>query len=123
MQVDVLLKIMDFLEEYTDGYSLVIRRNRMKAIIVIDLNDTTLNEWDTDTPKCWAEIKVYTPIKGGAHGIGCVYANNNVELKPLPKRKFEIRILKKGHYEEAKYIKGYNDCLNEILGETDDRDI
>lgn len=29
----------------------------MKAIIVIDLNDTTLNEWDTDTSKCWTEIK------------------------------------------------------------------
>ena len=36
-------------------------------------------------------------------------------LKPLPKKK-EMTIIKRGQYEESKYIKGYNDCISEILG-------
>lgn len=79
----------------------------MKAILVIDLNDAQLNEWDTDTSKCWAEIKVHTPIKGGAHGIGCIYANDNVELKHMPQKKKPMRFI-----EDS----GYNECIDEILG-------
>ena len=83
----------------------------MKAILVIDLNDTTLNEWDTDTSKCWAEIKVYTPIKSGAHGIGCVYANNDVELRPMPEEK-QIR-----NTDIAGAIDyGWNSCLAALEG-------
>lgn len=87
----------------------------MKAIIVIDLNDITLKEWDTDTSKCWAEIKVHTPIKGGAHGIGCVYANDNVELKPLPKRINPLDTDLSNQLDLG-YLHGRNDCINEVLG-------
>ena len=110
----------------------------MKAILVIDLNDTTLNEWDTDVSKCWADIRVHTPIKRGTHGIGCVYANNDVELKPMPqKKKVEVNDIKDiMHVEYSiediyknKYVAdiqlatdklialGYNWCIDEILGE------
>ena len=90
----------------------------MKAIIMVDLNDTTLKEWDTDVSKCWAEIKVHTPIKGGAHGIGCVYANNDVELKPMPSKKGKYGEL--NHYDtDIHYEIGWNDCINEILGESE----
>ena len=85
----------------------------MKAIIVIDLNDTTLNEWDTNVSKCWAKVIVNTPIKGGAHGIGCVYTNDNVELKPMPER-FEPTIMTDYCLGNAD---GWNACLDEILGE------
>ena len=27
-----------------------------------------------------------------------------------------MTIIKRGQYEESKYIKGYNDCISEILG-------
>jgi len=91
----------------------------MKAIIVIDLNDTTLKEWDTDTSKCWAEIKVHTPIKGGAYGIGCVYSNDNVELKPMP-----TQVIDRNTFAiENKYMNyqdGYNACIDEILGGNDE---
>lgn len=85
----------------------------MKTILVIDLNDTTLNEWDTDTSKCWAEIKVHTPIKGGAYGIGCVYSNDNVELKPMPEKK---KYLDYDLYAGSGFDRGYNKCIDEILG-------
>lgn len=101
----------------------------MKAILVIDLNDTQLKEWDTDTSKCWAEIKVHTPIKGGTHGIGCVYANDNVELKPMPKEKEDescseydcfLTRFQGGVGDKTCYrcgeANGYNACIDEILG-------
>ena len=91
----------------------------MKAIIVIDLNNTTLKEWDTDTSKCWAEIKVYTPIKGGAHGIGCVCANNYVELKPMPNTITHYEVKASFDYDED-YALGYNKCIDEILGDIED---
>lgn len=86
----------------------------MKAILVVDVNMTQDNKhiceddeqhcplWNTDTKFCMYNL------------------NNNTKgcpLKPMPKRKFEMKILKKDKYEESKYIKGYNDCLDEILGE------
>ncbi len=110
----------------------------MKAILVIDLNDTTLKEWDTVISKCWAKVVVNTPIKGGAHGIGCVYAKNYVELKPMPqKKKVEVNEIKDIMHTEYsiediyknKYVAdirlatdklialGYNYCIDEILGE------
>lgn len=99
----------------------------MKAILVIDLNDTTLNECDTDVSKCWAKVIVHTHIKGTAHGIGsCIYANDNVELKPRPQElptPYMVRQIQiaegiqteKPPYTEE-YQRGYNDCIDEILG-------
>lgn len=96
----------------------------MKAVIVIDLNDTTLREWDTDTSKCWAKVIVNTPIKGGAHGIGCVYANNNVELKPMPQKKdleaYKVPPKFFSHESYRYFDEGYNACIDEILGVDDD---
>ena len=91
----------------------------MKAILVIDLNDTTLKEWDTDTSKCWAEIKVHTPIKGGTHGIGCVYADNNVEIKPMPASldwKFINETTNEDSFEYGRCI-GRQELIDEIQGE------
>lgn len=88
----------------------------MKAVIVIDLNDTTLKEWDTDTSKCWAEVKVHTPINGGAHGIGCVYANDNVELKPMPERINPLKV-DSDNLLDLGYMHGRNDLINQMEGE------
>lgn len=100
----------------------------MKAILVIDLNDTTLNECDTDVSKCWAKVIVHTPIKGTAHGIGsCIYANDNVELKPMPqKNKYDVKKYATVDYENnvtlGHYLNhGWNACIDEILGDNDEK--
>ena len=94
----------------------------MKAILVIDLNDTTLNECDTDVSKCWAKVIVHAPIKGTAHGIGsCIYANDNVELKPMPEKKIlDEELFMSGNFRliQARFT-GWNDCIDTITGETE----
>ena len=79
----------------------------MKAILVIDMpngcDECPLNshtEYDFDV--CWV-----TQGKGGC------------PLRPLPERKDEGSVLKPLPFEVYMYRYGFNECLDEIAGETE----
>ena len=82
----------------------------MKAILVIDVDDKTKIEF--------YDVRVWLYNK--TTGLDKLY--QNVQLKPMPKKKSVIcnkGVGKKTHYEESKYVIGFNDCIDEILGDTE----
>lgn len=91
----------------------------MKAILVIDI------------PKEFENEKEFF-VKGSLYcGIENVYAKycyigniDKTKLKPLPEKKEKLKGRGKDHCEYSlldrlEYRKGFNDCIDEILGETD----
>ena len=79
----------------------------MKAVFVIDVsNDLDVNDLLIDY--CVHTKGEYKPIrKGGNH-----------PLKPLPKgiTEYDVRV---SYDYDAYYAEGWNDCLDEITGETE----
>lgn len=78
----------------------------MKAILSIIVGE------NVDFKKDFAKIRLFT-----SNGRGISYYDK-VKLQPMPKLKHP-----NGSDIVNDYVRGYNDCLREILGETDDRDI
>lgn len=94
----------------------------MKAILVVDVNMTQDNKHicEDDEQHCllWnKDIKF------------CMYNfNNNTKgcpLKPLPQKRILPKEMVEGtnYGEEPWFSDGFNACIDEILGEIDDRDI
>ena len=80
----------------------------MKAVLVIDIpNELDVNDLLIDY--CVHTKGEYKTIrKGGNHPI-----------KPMPERKDEGSVLKPLPFEVYMYRYGFNECLDEIMGETE----
>ena len=78
----------------------------MKAILVID-----------KMPQYCTDCQLYDSEYDYCYALKDVLGDDfYCPLRNLPQKK-EMKILKNGNYEETKYIKGFNDCINELLGE------
>ena len=83
----------------------------MKAILVIDM------------PKSCAVCPIYQEGIDGYCPIGFLTPSNKYEiakgcpLKPMPKKKNTL--LTEYNLIEAIYENGWNDCIDEIMGETE----
>ena len=75
----------------------------MKAILVIDLP----NDLDISLDEIKADITV---LSKDFRKSMLFLKYKNIALKPMPKEKDDLRYL-------DSYAKGYNDCIDEILGE------
>ena len=95
----------------------------MKQVIaVVTVNELPGQEIDLDDVV--ADITLY-PNKEVAFNyserIGTFY---NVKISPIPTRDFDEIIYNFGHNQSGiddylSYVEGWNDCLNEITGETE----
>ena len=90
------------------------RRKTLKAILVID------------KPKECSECPCfYDYIRCQAEEDAKVYGEKrpyNCPLKPMPKRMLTLAKINNGEIlnnNEIQYMKGRNDCVDEILGETE----
>lgn len=87
----------------------------MKAILVIDIKE------DTDIKTLRANLEVYENI----HIKPCHQSNyqfrEGLELKPLPKEEdiYEVGIDEEDTNAKRQWNKGWNACLDEIVGETE----
>lgn len=80
----------------------------MKAILVFDVDNIDIE----NTQATYIELQ--------CNDITIQMALVNHWLKPMPKKKSVFcnkGVGKKTHYEESKYVIGFNDCIDEILGE------
>ena len=93
-----------------------------KAILVIETDDETFAK--IETGKIFVK-RIYCCNKYGKP-IGELGSHNQVaKLKPLPQKKVKLKGRGKDHceyslLEQLEYRKGFNDCLDEILGGDDE---
>lgn len=81
----------------------------MKAILVIDVDEEDIGR----------EVN-YISVNGGGMSYIVGAKHGNIRLKPLPKKKIVLKHYIDGHTVngiEMAQAHGYNECLNDILGE------
>lgn len=79
----------------------------MKAVIVIDVEERDIGR------------KVnYVSVQGGGMSYIVGAMGEDVRLRPLPSKLVPFGYLDVGN-EDGLYEKGYNDCIDEITGETE----
>lgn len=87
---------------------------RMKAILVIDVND------DTDFSLAKADVTMQEDSYGLLLGNVGKKWHQNISLKPMPKKKELDRTVKYGGmptHTMYSIAEGYNACIDEILGD------
>lgn len=89
----------------------------MKAIIILDLDDNwvKINKFTLD--ELFADITLYEKkaLNGQCDYQKRVYRCFDGCLKPIPQRKYY------SDGEDKRYIDGYDDCIDEILGEENEQ--
>lgn len=90
----------------------------MKLMLIVDVDDEYLDRINVTPDELIADVTIYK--KERIYINKCWYS-----LKPLPKKKEELKGRGKDHceyslLERLEYRKGFNDCLDEILGGTDE---
>lgn len=86
----------------------------MKAILVFDIESDNANDVQVKGMSI-PIIELYSKSSGKQ-----IKVYSDLILKPIPKKKSVFcnkGVGKKTHYEESKYVIGFNDCIDEILGE------
>lgn len=85
----------------------------MKAILVIDVND------DINFEEARANITMQQDNWGLTLGNARKKWYDNVELKPMPKKKDKYSFNKQDtdYQRDCLFRDGYNACIDEILGE------
>ena len=91
----------------------------MKAIIVIELDDQWLERTNLTCEEMFTDITIY---KKESLEYQCDYLQRIYKcwcpIKPMPEKKTnEIVIIGKLGDAAKAYQNGYNDCIDEILGE------
>lgn len=89
----------------------------MKVIMIVDLDDSFM-PLDEDTIVLEKGTIKYRDINRNPFAITI----EGLKLKPMPQKKYAIQGMK-GYSSTVKECKGYNKCINEILGEQNDTDI
>lgn len=80
----------------------------MKAVIVIDVDEYAIGR----------EVN-YISVQGGGMSYIVGTMGEDVRLRPLPERKDEGSVLKPLPLEVYTFRYGFNECLDEIIGETE----
>jgi hypothetical protein len=98
------------------------RRNKMKAIAMVELPD---DAFDDET---WGDGKWMIDDEGAIRykedDAWMHYKDiDGIELRPLPEMKEETVMFQTSNYDvdwyEDSYAVAYNDCLRDVLGETE----